>query len=446
MTLGQLRDGAGVPTLIEMTRRDDDARWLRERAIFWLGNADDDRGAGHAAHARVERHAGARSSRPGDLRARLPRPATAATGRSCARSTAALDDTQLKDKVIQAVAQLDETPTSAGSSTACSTRNEPVELRKQALFWRGQKQSAPLGDLIALYPRLDSRELQGTLRVRPLAAPRVGRGGQAHRPRAQRPRSRDPREGDVLARPESRSARREIPRGEDLQMTRQLDMPRWRSRARRVDRSALGAQSIADRVSRAGNGSVRMSFATRPEVCGRGGSISRGGNWHEQLGATTNGRATSSGTATCDYGPGPTRARQARRRDRRAALLRRRTMARDGDGVTDLGTVPAKEAADYLVSLASKLPGQGRARCDLPGDDRRQRDGAGRRCIRLARDEERPRETRKQAVFWLGQAAGDAATAGLDSLSQRCERRSRGAEAGRVRPVAASAATRASRS
>jgi hypothetical protein len=43
MTLAQLRDGAGVPTLIEMARRDDGEHWLRERSIFWLGNADDDR-------------------------------------------------------------------------------------------------------------------------------------------------------------------------------------------------------------------------------------------------------------------------------------------------------------------------------------------------------------------------------------------------------------------
>ena len=30
----------------------------------------------------------------------------------------------------------------------------------QALFWRGQKHDAPLGDLVALYPRLDSRQLR----------------------------------------------------------------------------------------------------------------------------------------------------------------------------------------------------------------------------------------------------------------------------------------------
>ena len=33
--------------------------------------------------------------------------------------------------------------------------------------------------------------------------------------------------------------------------------------------TVAGAQSIADRVSRAGDGTIRMSFATKPEVCGR---------------------------------------------------------------------------------------------------------------------------------------------------------------------------------
>ena len=30
----------------------------------------------------------------------------------------------------------------------------------QALFWLGQKNAAPLGDLLALYPRLDGQELR----------------------------------------------------------------------------------------------------------------------------------------------------------------------------------------------------------------------------------------------------------------------------------------------
>ncbi|MDQ3136347.1 MAG: hypothetical protein M3Q93_02035, partial [Gemmatimonadota bacterium] len=37
--------------------------------------------------------------------------------------------------------------------------------------------------------------------------------------------------------------------------------------------------------------------------------------------------------------------------------------------------------------------------------------------LRLARRPDLPLDTRRQAVFWLGQAAGEAATRGLDSLA-----------------------------
>jgi HEAT repeat protein len=37
--------------------------------------------------------------------------------------------------------------------------------------------------------------------------------------------------------------------------------------------------------------------------------------------------------------------------------------------------------------------------------------------LRLARDPGIREETRRQAIFWLGQAAGDEATKGLDSLA-----------------------------
>ena len=159
MTLGQLRDGAGVPLLIEMTKRDGDTRWLRERAIFWLGNAADDRGrttlraiASSDTIARDLRgqaifalgfldHAGENGP---FLRTLYPR----------------LDDSELKDKIIQAVAQLDEDDDQRWLVQRVLDPNESIELRKQALFWRGQKQSAPLGDLVALYPRLDSRDLK----------------------------------------------------------------------------------------------------------------------------------------------------------------------------------------------------------------------------------------------------------------------------------------------
>jgi len=180
--------------------------------------------------------------------------------------------------------------------------------------------------------------------------------------------------------------------------------------------STLGAQSIADRVSRAGDGTVRMTFATRPEICGRGGSISRGNNWRNNYGDNDRSRDVEWDYA-CDYGPGRL---VLEKRDGEIVALRFVVGGRwrpAGSGVTDIGTVPAKQAADYLVSLASKLPGKAGRDAIFPATVA---DSAAvwPALIRLARDEERPRETRKQAVFWLGQAAGDAATAGLDSLSR----------------------------
>jgi len=181
--------------------------------------------------------------------------------------------------------------------------------------------------------------------------------------------------------------------------------------------SALGAQSIADRVARAADGSVRMSFATRPEVCGSGGNIRRGGDWHGNFGYDRNYSRDVEWDAACDYGPGRL---VLDKRDGEIVALRFYVGGRwrpSTSGVTDLGDVPAKEAADYLVSLASKLPGRAGREAIFPATIA---DSAvvWPALIRIARDDERPRETRNQAVFWLGQAAGDAATAGLDSLSQ----------------------------
>jgi len=182
--------------------------------------------------------------------------------------------------------------------------------------------------------------------------------------------------------------------------------------------TSLGAQPIADRVSRAGNGSVRMSFATRPEVCGRGGNIHRGNDWHGNFGNSDwNSSRDVEWDAVCDYGPGRL---VLDKRDGEIVALRFYVGGRwrpSTDGVTDLGNVPAKEAADYLVSLASSLPGKAGRDAIFPATIA---DSATiwPSLLRLARDEERPRETRKQAVFWLGQAAGDAASAGLDSLSR----------------------------
>jgi len=181
--------------------------------------------------------------------------------------------------------------------------------------------------------------------------------------------------------------------------------------------STLGAQSIADRVARAGNGSVRMSFAARPEVCGQGGNIRRGGDMHGNFGSGRNYSRDVEWDSVCDYGPGRL---VLDKRDGEIVALRFYVGGRwrpTTDGVTDLGDVSAAGAADYLVSLANTLPGKAGRHAIFPATIA---DSAEiwPALLRLAKNEERPRETRKQAVFWLGQAAGEAATSGLDSLSR----------------------------
>ena len=159
MTLSQLRDGAGVPALIELTRRDDSERWLRERSIFWLGNADDDR-ARTTLRALASSDTLARSLREQAIFALGFLDGHGGNGPFLRSLYGRLYDTRLKDKVIQAVAQMDDDADQRWLVDRVVDANEPTDLRKQALFWRGQKNSAPLGDIVALYPRLDTRELR----------------------------------------------------------------------------------------------------------------------------------------------------------------------------------------------------------------------------------------------------------------------------------------------
>jgi len=86
-----------------------------------------------------------------------------------------------------------------------------------------------------------------------------------------------------------------------------------------------------------------------------------------------------------------------------------------GAGTTDLGTVPARQATADLIALAE----QSRGEADELITAATLADSAvvWPDLLRMARRTDLPLETRRKAVFWLGQAAGAAATRGLDSLA-----------------------------
>lgn len=178
---------------------------------------------------------------------------------------------------------------------------------------------------------------------------------------------------------------------------------------------AIDAQSIASRVAGVPNGTVRMSFATKPGVCGSGNSIrhqnGRGrtswGNWNESRDVEWE--------SDCDMGPARV---VLDRRSGELADLRFYVGGRwrpAGTNVVDLGVVSAREAADYLVSIAQTERGSMGEKAIFPATIA-DSGNVWPALLKIARTPDLPRGTRSQSVFWLGQAAGDAATRGLTDI------------------------------
>jgi hypothetical protein len=169
--------------------------------------------------------------------------------------------------------------------------------------------------------------------------------------------------------------------------------------------AAAGAQTLAQRAETLGDGTFRLSFAARIGVCGNGGhsitimSHDDGDEWES------------------DCTPGPVRVSLRVRGGRVAeahTYVGGRWRPPDGR-TTDLGQLPARQAAADLLALVE----QHRADAEELVTAATLADSAvvWPALLRIARRTELPLETRRQAVFWLGQAAGEAATRGLDSLA-----------------------------
>ncbi|MEX2110944.1 MAG: HEAT repeat domain-containing protein [Gemmatimonadaceae bacterium] len=177
------------------------------------------------------------------------------------------------------------------------------------------------------------------------------------------------------------------------------------------------AQSIADRVARVSTGTIRMSFAAKPGICGSGNSIH-----HRRDGGRTTWNDNRSNTSRdvewdSDCTPGPARVVIDRQGGASTALRfyvggRWRPAASD---VTDLGTVSARDAANYLISIAESDRGRIGSKAIFPATIA---DSANvwPALIRIARNPNVPRDARNQSVFWLGQAAGDVAAAELGAI------------------------------
>jgi hypothetical protein len=167
----------------------------------------------------------------------------------------------------------------------------------------------------------------------------------------------------------------------------------------------LSGQTLAQRIGAVGSGSVRLSFAARPGVCGQGNNSINIGH--------------SSDEWQPDCGPRLVRV-SVQVADRRVQSVRTYVGGQwvSDPRVVDLGTVSSAEAARYFIALAQDTGARISGDKDLllpavladsitvwPS------------LVKIARSSRASEGLRGRAVFWLGQAAGEAAGLALDSIA-----------------------------
>jgi hypothetical protein len=179
--------------------------------------------------------------------------------------------------------------------------------------------------------------------------------------------------------------------------------------------TTAGAQGAESRLASVRDGQVRFTFALRPGVCGSGQNIWRTGRGDSRT-TVTNNRSSRDVEydVDCDSGPG----RIVIDKDRGEVIDLRFYVGgrwRANSSATDLGQLNAREAAALLLTLARTQENKSGRNAIFPLTIVDSVD-VGPDLLRLARDDSRPSDTRKQAVFWLGQLAEEPATRGLSEL------------------------------
>ena len=181
--------------------------------------------------------------------------------------------------------------------------------------------------------------------------------------------------------------------------------------------SSAAAQTVEQRVAKAPDGSVRFSFAARPGVYGNGRNMI---SWDCDKGNCHNRQVDGNWDDHDDWDApgdsGPVRVALTKSSGRITDL---RVYVggewRPNTTATDLGTVGTKDAASYLLALALKDESRASEKAIFPAvladsvtiwPD----------LLKVAKADNVSRKVRRSAVFWLGQAAGDAATRGLTDL------------------------------
>lgn len=187
--------------------------------------------------------------------------------------------------------------------------------------------------------------------------------------------------------------------------------------------SAVSAQGVARRVGSAPDGKVRLTFASKPGVCGNG---SNNISFDCDDGGADCGRHSSYSrddqdvdvtSCPCEEGPVRLVLRVSGGRVTKIRAYVGGEWKPAETGTTDLGVVGDRDAVSYLLDLARSSGSHVGEEAIFPvilADSVT----VWPDLFTIARSQTVPTATKKSAVFWLGQAAGEAVTRGLDSLAE----------------------------
>lgn len=185
--------------------------------------------------------------------------------------------------------------------------------------------------------------------------------------------------------------------------------------------SGATSQQLAQRVRSAGNGEVQFSFASRPDVCGTGETImwvrpgdGPNSSYFRYHGDWDSRRTKAQFMQECTYGP--VRVSMTLENDR---VTEARILVGGPPAVSqDLGRVRPAEAVSYLLGSFMDVASSKAAKQAIMASVLADSVETWPDLLRIGRDEARPKELRRDAVFWVGQAAAAKATEGLKSLMQ----------------------------
>lgn len=178
--------------------------------------------------------------------------------------------------------------------------------------------------------------------------------------------------------------------------------------------ATVDGQGLGERIAAADDGTVRLAFAVREGICGDGETFirdrSRGEN--NYIGEWSGKRGWRE--RPCDPGPARVAITKLGGSVSRVRVYVGGDWPSDGSRITDLGTVSAPAAARTLVALAGTERRAGQAIFAAIIADSAV---VWPDLLVIAKNTAAPTSTRKDAVFWLSQEAGDAATEGLSDLA-----------------------------